>query len=108
MTFQVASRHARRLVTRPGSRRYVPQATFVDPVRYAGPLQVGRQPVEASGTKILYSRVLDLVLGKQVAAAAPRPFMRQAFEQTANTVISKIQSEAPARIEAEAAALAAK
>ena len=104
---QVSARRAGRLTGRPG-RGLVPQSTRVDPARYGGTVQAGRGPIEAAGTKILYSRVLDLVLGRRVAAAKPRPFMREAFDQTAQAVISKIQADAAPRIEAEAAALAAR
>jgi hypothetical protein len=108
-TMAPSARRARKLVKRSrGGRGFTPMATRIDPARYGGTVQAGRGPISASSAKVLYSRPLDLVLGRVVKAAAPRPFMRQTFSDSSAAVISRIQSSAPALIEAEAAALANK
>ena len=79
---------------------------FMDPARYGGTVQAGRDPIAAKNKKVLYSAASDRFFGQSVAAAAPDPFILRAFSRAKQEVPAMAAAEAPALVAAEVARLA--
>ena len=100
----LSSRKITRLRSGRGGSQFTPQTTYMDPAKYSGPLQAGHRAIEAK-SKVLYSSLLGQFFGEQTKKADPRPFVAEAFSQTAQSVVSYICDQAPAMIEREYAAV---
>lgn len=87
---------------RRGFRIVLPNGKTVDPVKYAHLVEFGRRAVTAK-KKLLADKLGGVVFGKSVRAAAPKPFLRPAYD--ANR--AKIPAELARQLNLALAAFAA-